>query len=343
VNEELGVTTLIVTHDPTVSGHVRRTVQIRDGRTSTEVLRSTRLDEHGAEEHVAEEFAVLDRVGRLQLPHDFVQGLQLRDRGAARPRVRPRGRVARHEGADAAAAPSPRAAPNGRHGRHAAGTSAPDDPAAPAAAHGRPRRTDDDAPCRVREPCVRDPRRGRACRAGVSLEVRPGELLVVTGPSGCRQKTTLLNLARRGLDRPTSGRVLLGDDELSALGEDELAAVRRDRLGYVFQSFGLIPVLSAAENVEVPLRLQRMPPAERDARVAESLELVGLGGHAAQRPYELSGGQQQRVGIARAPRRSPGSSSWPTSRPASSTAARRADRDGPHRRARAFTRQWPRW
>ncbi|MGW4930066.1 ABC transporter ATP-binding protein [Agromyces sp. NPDC004153] len=132
----------------------------------------------------------------------------------------------------------------------------------------------------------------------VSLEVRPGELLVVTGPSGAG-KTTLLNLLG-GLDRPTAGRVFLGDDELSALGEDELAAVRRDRLGYVFQSFGLIPVLSAAENVEVPLRLQRMAPGERDARVAESLELVGLGGHAAQRPYELSGGQQQRVGIARA-------------------------------------------
>jgi ABC-type lipoprotein export system ATPase subunit len=80
VNEELGVTTLIVTHDPTVSDHVRRTVQIRDGRTSTEVLRSTRLDEHGEEEHIAEEFAVLDRVGRLQLPHDFMQSLELRDR-----------------------------------------------------------------------------------------------------------------------------------------------------------------------------------------------------------------------------------------------------------------------
>ncbi|WP_157002241.1 ABC transporter ATP-binding protein [Agromyces laixinhei] len=132
----------------------------------------------------------------------------------------------------------------------------------------------------------------------VSLEVRPGELLVVTGPSGAG-KTTLLNLLG-GLDRPTSGRVHLGDDELSTLGEDELAAVRRDRLGYIFQSFGLIPVLSAAENVEVPLRLQRMDPVERNARVAESLDLVGLADHAAQRPYELSGGQQQRVGIARA-------------------------------------------
>ncbi|WP_082600287.1 ABC transporter ATP-binding protein [Agromyces sp. Root81] len=80
VNDELGVTTLIVTHDPTVSDHVRRTVKIRDGRTSTEVLRSTRVDEHGEEQHVAEEFAVLDRVGRLQLPHDFMQSLELRDR-----------------------------------------------------------------------------------------------------------------------------------------------------------------------------------------------------------------------------------------------------------------------
>ncbi|MCD5346333.1 ABC transporter ATP-binding protein [Agromyces sp. S2-1-8] len=133
---------------------------------------------------------------------------------------------------------------------------------------------------------------------GVSLEVAPGELVVVTGRSGAG-KTTLLNLLG-GLDRPTSGRVLLGDDDLSKLGEDGLAAVRRDRVGYVFQSFGLIPVLSAAENVEVPLRLQRTDPADRARRVAEALDLVGLGAHAAQRPYELSGGQQQRVGIARA-------------------------------------------
>jgi putative ABC transport system ATP-binding protein len=131
-----------------------------------------------------------------------------------------------------------------------------------------------------------------------SLEVAAGELLVVRGPSGSG-KTTLLNLLG-GLDRPTSGRVWLGDSELTALGEKAVLTARRERIGYVFQSFGLVPVLSAAENVEVPLRLRRTAPAERAERVAAALDAVGLTGHAKQRPYELSGGQQQRVGIARA-------------------------------------------
>ena len=134
--------------------------------------------------------------------------------------------------------------------------------------------------------------------AGVGVEVRAGRLTVVRGPSGSG-KTTLLNLLG-GLDRPTSGRVLLGDDVLSELSEAELAAARRARIGYVFQNFGLIPVLSAAENVEVPLRLRRMERGQRDERVAEVLELVGLIRHAGQRLGELSGGQQQRVGVARA-------------------------------------------
>ncbi|MEE6283112.1 ABC transporter ATP-binding protein [Georgenia sunbinii] len=133
----------------------------------------------------------------------------------------------------------------------------------------------------------------------VSIAARPGELVVVRGPSGSG-KTTLLNLLG-GLDRPTSGRVLLGDGrELSALPEKDVLEVRRTQVSYVFQSFGLIPVLSAAENVEIPLRLLEVAPAERDERVAAVLELVGLSGHVKQRPYELSGGQQQRVGIARA-------------------------------------------
>jgi putative ABC transport system ATP-binding protein len=136
-----------------------------------------------------------------------------------------------------------------------------------------------------------------ACRE-VSLQVAAGELLVVRGPSGSG-KTTLLNILA-GLDKPSTGQVWLGDDELTAMDEQALLEVRRSRIGYVFQTFGLIPVFSASENVEVPLRITRTDAAERDTRVAAMLELVGLGEHGAQRPYELSGGQQQRVGLARA-------------------------------------------
>lgn len=136
-----------------------------------------------------------------------------------------------------------------------------------------------------------------ACRS-VGLAVSAGELLVVKGPSGSG-KTTLLNLLG-GLDRPTSGRVFLDSAELSAMTENQLVYIRRRRIGYVFQSFGLIPILSAAENIEVPLRLLGTRPDVRTERVAELLEMVGLRGHAEQRPYELSGGQQQRVAIARA-------------------------------------------
>ncbi len=135
-----------------------------------------------------------------------------------------------------------------------------------------------------------------ACR-DVSLEVAAGELLVIKGPSGSG-KTTLLNLLG-GLDRPTSGQVFLDNADLSAMSEKQLVYIRRRRIGYVFQSFGLVPILSAGENVEVPLRLLGTRPGVRDERVAELLDMVGLSGHAAQRPYELSGGQQQRVAIAR--------------------------------------------
>jgi putative ABC transport system ATP-binding protein len=94
--------------------------------------------------------------------------------------------------------------------------------------------------------------------------------------------------------------VWLDGDEVSAKGEDELIEVRREKIGFVFQSFGLIPILTAAENIEIPLRLRRVDPDERGRRVAELLELVGLAGRASHRPYELSGGEQQRVAICRA-------------------------------------------
>ncbi|WBB53100.1 ABC transporter ATP-binding protein [Verrucosispora sp. WMMD573] len=132
----------------------------------------------------------------------------------------------------------------------------------------------------------------------VSLRAGRGELVAVRGRSGAG-KTTLLNLIG-GLDRPTSGRVWVAGQEVTAASEKDLLRLRRDTIGFVFQSFGLIPILSAAENVGVPMRLAKVPAAQREERVSVLLELVGLGGHAAQRPYEMSGGQQQRVAIARA-------------------------------------------
>jgi len=137
----------------------------------------------------------------------------------------------------------------------------------------------------------------------VSLEVRAGELVVLRGASGSG-KTTLLNLLG-GLDTPTSGTVSLGDRDVTGADESELVELRRRDLGFVFQGFALLPVLSAAENVELPMRIGGMPATEREERTAELLEAVGLTGHENQRPDELSGGQQQRLGIARALANSP--------------------------------------
>jgi len=132
----------------------------------------------------------------------------------------------------------------------------------------------------------------------VSFTAAAGELVAIRGRSGAG-KTTLLNVVG-GLDRPTAGRVFLAEHEVSGASESTLLTLRRNLIGFVFQSFGLVPILSAAENVGVPMRLARVKPSEREERVQVLLELVGLGGHAAQRPYELSGGQQQRVAVARA-------------------------------------------
>ncbi|WP_069767212.1 ABC transporter ATP-binding protein [Streptomyces sp. LUP30] len=133
---------------------------------------------------------------------------------------------------------------------------------------------------------------------GVSFTVPRGELVALRGRSGSG-KTTVLNLIG-GLDSPDGGRITVDGTDLAGLGEDGLLALRRDRIGFVFQSFGLIPVLTAAENIGVPLRLRKVPVREREARVDLLLSLVGLSDHADQRPGELSGGQQQRVAVARA-------------------------------------------
>jgi len=132
----------------------------------------------------------------------------------------------------------------------------------------------------------------------VSFTVGAGELVALVGRSGSG-KTTLLNVVG-GLDRPDSGTVHVAGTEVTALDDDGLVRLRRDVVAYVFQTFGLVPVLSAAENVGVPLRLRGLPVADREQRVQLLLELVGLGQAAGQRPGEMSGGQQQRVAIARA-------------------------------------------
>ncbi|MFD5968185.1 ABC transporter ATP-binding protein [Streptomyces sp. NPDC060311] len=149
----------------------------------------------------------------------------------------------------------------------------------------------------VRKSYGRDSAAVHALR-GVSFDVPRGELVALKGRSGSG-KTTLLNIVG-GLDTPDAGRVEVDGRDLAELDEDGLLALRRDRVGFVFQSFGLVPILTAAENVGVPMRLRRAAPRERDERVELLLALVGLSDHAAQRPGELSGGQQQRVAIARA-------------------------------------------
>jgi len=137
----------------------------------------------------------------------------------------------------------------------------------------------------------------RALR-GVSFQVGEGRLVALRGRSGSG-KTTLLNIVG-GLDTPDGGTVRVNGQDVTAMGERDRVRLRRETVAYIFQSFGLLPVLSAAENVGVPLRIAGVDPRQREERVAAMLSLVGLSGHVRQRPGELSGGQQQRVAIARA-------------------------------------------
>jgi putative ABC transport system ATP-binding protein len=133
---------------------------------------------------------------------------------------------------------------------------------------------------------------------GISLEIPSHRFSVVVGASGSG-KTTLLNLIGC-IDSPSSGTVEVCGEEIAALSDDALSDFRARNIGFIFQTFSLVPVLSAYENVEYPLLLVGMPQAERRRRTLEMLEAVGLAGQARQRPNELSGGQRQRVAIARA-------------------------------------------
>ena len=306
VNEQLGVTTLIVTHDPAVSSHVRRAIQIRDGRTSTEVLRRSETDATGQEHHIAEEYAVLDRVGRLQLPDEFTTTLGLRDRVRLALESDHVGVLARATG-----------------GATAARSRLREDSETGSTRRGRAM-TAATAPVLRAVGVSRDFGTGagvvHACR-DIDLEVSAGELLIVRGRSGSG-KTTLLGMLGT-LDRPTSGQVWLGDRELSALGEDALTGIRREHIGFVFQTFGLIPVLSAAENVEIPLRIRGVDPRAaaghraRDAGAGRAWPTTPSSGRTSCPAGSSSGsGWRGRWPPSR-------TSCSPTSRPVSWTAARR--------------------
>ena len=252
INHELGTTVVIVTHDALVSEQVGRTVAIRDGRTSTETVRRTELADDGGHRVVHEEFAVLDKAGRLQLPRAHVEALGLADRVRLRlvddhVEIWPDApRTTRRPTMTLTGSPLPAERP-----------------------------AVDTAMVRTVQLVREYPSGDSIVHAlrGVDLAVGQGRLLAVRGRSGSG-KTTLLNLLG-GLDRPTSGEVYLDGEALSTLDEAALVEVRRTKIAFIFQAFGLIPVLSAAENVEVPLRLVRTDPAERGRRVQELLEHVG--------------------------------------------------------------------
>jgi putative ABC transport system ATP-binding protein len=140
--------------------------------------------------------------------------------------------------------------------------------------------------------------RSKTVLAGVSLDLGQGEYIAVMGESGIG-KSTLLNLIA-GLDRPDTGNVSLGGTDLTALDDDALTLLRRQHMGFVFQAFHVLPYLSVAQNVALPLALNGVPDADMQERVAHMLAGVGLGEHAASMPRELSGGETQRVAIARA-------------------------------------------
>jgi len=133
---------------------------------------------------------------------------------------------------------------------------------------------------------------------GVNMRASGGEIVAIMGPSGSG-KSTILNLIG-ALDRPTSGKVIIAGKDISKMSENKLGEIRRDSLGYIFQFYNLIPVLTAYENVELPMLITGVGSEKRAARAHELLGLVGLANRAHHRPDELSGGEQQRVAVARA-------------------------------------------
>ena len=281
INEALGTTIIVVTHDPLVVKRVDRVVAISDGRISTEIRRR---NAEGDPVH-EEEWVIVDQSGRLQLPDLFVQTLGLWDRVKVRleaDHVSVWPKVGEREAQKGVSD-----IPDRFEGGTGVDRWFPVRQAAAATVLI-------ESLCRTYETGVETVWALR----DVSLTLPAGMLSVVVGPSGSG-KTTLLNIVA-GLDEPTAGAVSIAGNPLASMSPQDKIELRRQELGFVHQTIGLLPFLSVEENVGIPLRLLRVSNKERRSRISEALRLVGLSDRAKHRTYELSGGEQQRAAIARA-------------------------------------------
>lgn len=285
LNQACNTTIIVVTHDPNVAARVDRIIGIRDGRTSTEIRRTRNQIDGSLQD---DEWVILDKTGRMQLPQVYVDSLLMQGRVKVRLEedhvsVWPDRDNASSEPADALRQwrPDSEIDLSESFAQQASGENARF-----AVNINRLWRTFESGAEEIH--AVRN----------ANLAIPRGAMVVIKGRSGSG-KTTLLNLIG-GLDKPTRGTILVDGKKLGHLTADENIEFRRRKVGFVFQSFGLMPFLSARENVEAPLRLINTTSRERDTRTNEALNLVGLIDRSEHRVHELSGGEQQRVAIARA-------------------------------------------